>query len=232
MRRHAVAALSVVCLVAALKLAAQSPIALPYTMTTLGGTSPMAGTAGTQCPNLPAGVVSTDAFGDGCLAVNGIFGNDPFSGLVVDAFGNVFVNDDIKGALHMINPNSGIMTLVAGGGTACSSKVTHRATAASHRRERRRRQSSIHVEWASIPMEISCLPAITTTLCTSSVATLRRFAVVERLQQQRRFRFPLETWAWLQAAPVLRAPAALAAWESTIRPGSRQPLRHSADLRL
>jgi polygalacturonase/sugar lactone lactonase YvrE len=123
MRRPLVAVLSAVCLVACLSVSAQAPIALPYTMTTLGGTAPMAGVAGTQCPNLPAGVVSTDAFGDGCLAVNGIFGNDPQSGLVVDAFGSVFVNDDVKGALHMINPNSGIMTLVGGAGTACSSKV-------------------------------------------------------------------------------------------------------------
>jgi polygalacturonase/sugar lactone lactonase YvrE len=91
-------------------------------MTTIGGSSPMAATAETQCPNLPTGVVSTDAFGDGCLAVNGIFGVGAFSGLVVDPFGNVLVNDDIKGVLHLINPNSGIMTLVAGGGTACSSK--------------------------------------------------------------------------------------------------------------
>ncbi len=82
----------------------------------------MAATQGTQCPNLPTGVGSTDAFGDGCLAVNGIFGVGAFSGLVVDPVGNVLVNDDIKGALHLINPNSGIMTLVAGSGTACSSK--------------------------------------------------------------------------------------------------------------
>ena len=82
----------------------------------------MAATAGTQCPNLAAGVVSTDAFGDGCLAVNSIFGVGAYSGLVVDPYGNVLVNDDIKGVLHLINPNSGIMTLVAGGGTACTTK--------------------------------------------------------------------------------------------------------------
>jgi hypothetical protein len=94
-------------------------------MTTLGGTSPMAATAGTQCPNLPAGVLSSDALGDRCLAVNGIFDNSgsPFSGLAVDAYGNVFMNDDIKGTLHMINLNSGIMMLVAGGGTTCAGKI-------------------------------------------------------------------------------------------------------------
>ena len=123
MRRIVVAALSAVCPFLCLNLSAQSPIALPYTMTTPGGLSPMAATAGTQCPNLPAGVVSSDAFGDGCLAVNGIFGNDPQSGLAVDPYGNVIINDDIKGVVHMINPNSGIMTLVAGGGTACSAKL-------------------------------------------------------------------------------------------------------------
>ena len=123
MRRSCIALQFAVCIFAALSLSAQTPIALPYTMTTVAGSSPMAPVAGTQCPNLPAGAVSTDAFGDGCLAINGIFGNDPFSGLAVDPFGNVFLNDDLKGVLHMINPNSGIMTLAAGGATACASKL-------------------------------------------------------------------------------------------------------------
>src|SRR5580658_9002579 len=122
MRRIPFALIPFVCLLTASLCSAQAPVALPYTMTTLGGSSPMTGAAGTQCPSLPTGVVSTDALGDGCLAVNGIFGVGAFSGLAVDPFGNVLVNDDIKGVLHLINPNSGIMTLVAGGGTACSSK--------------------------------------------------------------------------------------------------------------
>jgi Glycosyl hydrolases family 28/Bacterial Ig-like domain (group 3) len=123
MRRIVVAALSAVCLFTCLNLSAQLPIALPYTISTPGGLSPMAAAAGTQCPNLPAGVLSTDAFGDGCLAVNGVFGNDPESGLAVDAYGNVFIDDDIKGVVHVINPDSGIMTAVAGTGTACSAKL-------------------------------------------------------------------------------------------------------------
>ncbi|MGB6742688.1 MAG: hypothetical protein WBE38_03440, partial [Terracidiphilus sp.] len=122
MPRLAFAIMPAVCLLAVLNAAAQAPVALPYTMTTIGGQSPMAATTGTQCPNLLTGMVSTDAFGDGCLAVNGIFGVGAFSGLAVDPFGNVLVNDDIKGALHLIDPNSGMMTLVAGGGTICSSK--------------------------------------------------------------------------------------------------------------
>ena len=123
MRHLTTALLSFVCLGSGPTLLAQTPIALPYTMTTLGGAAPMAAAAGTQCPNLPTGVVSTDAFGDGCLATNGILGNDPQSGLAVDAYGNLFISDDIKGVVHMVNPDSGIMTLVAGAGAACSSKI-------------------------------------------------------------------------------------------------------------
>jgi streptogramin lyase len=115
--------LAAVCLFAFGSAGAQTPAALPYTMTTLAGTSPMAAAAGTQCPNLPAGVVSTDAYGDGCLAVSGIFGAAGRGGVVVDSFANVFVADDVSGVIHMINPTSGIMTKVAGGGVACSGKL-------------------------------------------------------------------------------------------------------------
>src|SRR5580698_1897744 len=121
--RLAAVVLPVLCLFFPLHSRAQSPVALPYTMTTIGGLAPMPAVSGTQCPNLAAGAVSTDVYGDGCLAVNGAFGVGAFSGLAVDSFGNVFVNDDIKGALHLINPTTGIMTLVAGGNTACASKL-------------------------------------------------------------------------------------------------------------
>ncbi|MGB8844077.1 MAG: Ig-like domain repeat protein, partial [Terracidiphilus sp.] len=122
MRRAYAIAVFAVSVLLSLSLSAQAPIALPYTMTTLGGTSPMTAASGTQCPNLPTGVLSSDAYGDNCLAVNGIFGNDPYSGIVVDPFGIVFMNDDVKGVLHMINPSSGIMTAAGGTGTVCSSK--------------------------------------------------------------------------------------------------------------
>jgi sugar lactone lactonase YvrE len=102
---------------------AQTPTPLPYTMTTAAGLSPMAAASGTQCPNLPSGIKSTDAYGDGCLAGNGIFGAAGRGGVVVDSFGNVFVADDINQVIHMINPASGIMTVAAGNGTVCSAKV-------------------------------------------------------------------------------------------------------------
>jgi hypothetical protein len=119
------ATLSLLSVIFPLSAAAQTPIALPYTMTTLAGQLPMAATAGTQCPNLPAGVKSTDAYGDGCLAANGVFGAAAFGGVLVDSNGNVYVVDDTSGTpvIHKINPATGIMTLVAGGGhTACSGK--------------------------------------------------------------------------------------------------------------
>lgn len=100
--------------------AQQSPIALPYTMTTIAGASPMTPSSGTQCPNLAAGVVSTDAFGDGCLAVNGVFGAAARGGVQVDFFGNVIVADDVSSIIHVINPTTGIMKVLAGGGTVCA----------------------------------------------------------------------------------------------------------------
>ncbi len=124
MLRHITcAALSVVCLSSLPAALAQTPVALPTTMTTLGGLSPMSATAGTQCPNLPAGVVSSDVYGDGCLAVNGIFGAAGRGGVAVDSFGNVFVADDVDNVIHMINPSSGIMTKIAGAGSTCSTRI-------------------------------------------------------------------------------------------------------------
>jgi len=114
--------LPILCLFPMLNAGAQTPVALPYTMTTYAGLSPMTATAGTQCPNLPAGVVSTDKYGDGCLAQNAILGAAAYGGALVDLQGNIYIVDDINLVIHKINPATGIMTLVAGNGTACSSK--------------------------------------------------------------------------------------------------------------
>jgi len=119
----AVAILPVIFMLSLLHAGAQTPVALPYTMTTIGGLAPMAATSGTQCPNLASGVKSTDAFGDGCLAVNGIFGVAGRAGVEADSFGNVFVGDDINKVLHVINPATGIMTVAAGLGSACAAKA-------------------------------------------------------------------------------------------------------------
>jgi pectin methylesterase-like acyl-CoA thioesterase len=121
--RLAIAILPVLCLLTLVNAEAQTPVALPYTMTTIGGLAPMSASSGTQCPNLPAGVKSTDAYGDGCLAVNGVFGAGGRGGVQVDSFGNIFVADDVNKVAHMINPTTGIMTLLAGGGSVCAGRV-------------------------------------------------------------------------------------------------------------
>ena len=115
-----VATLSLLSVIFPLSASAQTPVALPYTMTTLAGQSPMTAAAGTQCPNLPAGVKSADAYGDGCFAVNGIFGSVVYGGTLVDSNGMIYVVDDAKFVIHKINPATGIMTLVAGNNTVCS----------------------------------------------------------------------------------------------------------------
>ena len=121
--RLAATFLPMLCLLSLQNAAAQTPIALPYTMTTIAGQSSMTATKGTQCPGLPTGVVSTDAYGDGCLAVNGIFGAAPYGGVVVDSNGMIYVVDDTKDVIHKINPATGIMTLVAGGNTVCGAAL-------------------------------------------------------------------------------------------------------------
>src|SRR5260370_35132216 len=129
--RSAVALLPVLCVFSFLSAGAQqAPIALPYTMTTIAGTSPMTAASGTQCPNLLTGVKSTDVYGDGCLAVNGIFGAAARGGVQVDSFGNVFVADDVDSIIHVINPTSGILSALAGGGSVCAAATGAGATGA------------------------------------------------------------------------------------------------------
>ncbi len=119
--RLAIVLLPVLCLLSLLSAGAQAPVALPFTITTLTGTgSTLITAAGAQCPNMGASFKSTTKYGDGCLAVNASLGASERGGVAVDAFGNVFVNDDIGGVLHMINPSSGIMTAIAGGNTNCA----------------------------------------------------------------------------------------------------------------
>jgi hypothetical protein len=103
---------------------AQTPVALPYTMTTLaGGLVPTTYTAGsTLCPGSTT-VKSMTAYGDGCAAVAGSFGAGGRGGVVVDQFNNVIVADDKSFVVHRIDQNTGIMSVVAGAGTVCSGKI-------------------------------------------------------------------------------------------------------------
>jgi hypothetical protein len=72
-------------------------------------------------------LTATDALGDGCLATSAYF-NTPASGdlrggVATDPAGNIYVMDTGDSAVRMINARSGIITLVAGLGTACSTKT-------------------------------------------------------------------------------------------------------------
>ena len=119
-------ALSIVLLVSmGAWAAAQTPVALPYTMTTIaGGLAPASSyAAGKTCPGLTT--TMTSAYGDGCPAVSGLFGAAGRGGVAVDQSGNVFVGDDVNTSIHQIDQNTGLMTLVAGLGTACAGKTDY-----------------------------------------------------------------------------------------------------------
>jgi hypothetical protein len=64
-----------------------------------------------------------DAYGDGCFAVNGIFGSGGRGGVQIDSFGNVFVSNDVKAIIHVIDPTTRIMSVLAGGGTVCGGNL-------------------------------------------------------------------------------------------------------------
>ena len=98
--------------------------ALPYTMSTVGGgLVPTTYTPNTTlCPGSST-VKSMTAYGDGCAAIAGNFGAAGRGGVVVDSYGNIFVADDINKIAHMIDANTGIMSVLAGGGTTCAGKI-------------------------------------------------------------------------------------------------------------
>jgi polygalacturonase len=103
---------------------AQGPTAQPYTMTTAaGGLVPTTYTAGTTlCPGSTT-VKTTTAYGDGCAAIAATFGAAGRGGVAVDSFGNVFVADDVNKIAHTIDAETGLISVLAGGGTACTAKV-------------------------------------------------------------------------------------------------------------
>ncbi|SEF60312.1 Pectinesterase [Bryocella elongata] len=101
--------------------AQQAPIALPNTITSLaGGATGVA--SGSACVT-DSSLTALDAFGDGCPGASAVFSSDLRGGVAVDPFGNVWVADSSNSAIRKIDARSGIITLAAGKGTACSSKT-------------------------------------------------------------------------------------------------------------
>ncbi len=129
LRRICLAAevISVFCVFSPLVAGAQqAPIALPNTVSTAGGGAASALTLGAAC-SAGSSLTATDTLGDGCLATSAYFNTtasgDLRGGVATDPAGNIYVMDSEDAAVRMINARSGIITLVAGLGTACSSKT-------------------------------------------------------------------------------------------------------------
>ena len=112
--------------------AQQAPIALPNTVSLLGR----------GCVGFDAGrrvqrrqLADGNAYArDGCLATSAYFNTtasgDLRGGVATDPAGNIYVMDSEDAAVRMINARSGIITLVAGLGTACNSRPTAMVTIA------------------------------------------------------------------------------------------------------
>ena len=63
---------------------------------------------------------ATDAIGDGCAATQATFSSP--SGLAADAYGSIYVADTGNNLIRQIS-NTGFITVLAGGGTVCSTAV-------------------------------------------------------------------------------------------------------------
>lgn len=102
-----------------------APQLLPYTVKLIAGGGTKTIAAGATCP--VSGFTSTDAYGDGCLATEIEIGNTASGGTtpgargaVVDSKGNVFFTDYSNGLVRRVDAITGIVTAVAGGGTAAA----------------------------------------------------------------------------------------------------------------
>jgi hypothetical protein len=97
-----------------------APQLLPYTSKLIAGGGSTTATKGSVCSRAgatPSGYTSYDAYGDGCLATEIAVANP--RGAVADASGAVYYTDynsSNVGLVHRIDPVTGIVTAVAGGG--------------------------------------------------------------------------------------------------------------------
>ncbi len=96
-----------------------SPIALPYTITTIAGGA-TASNANTACAG------STDSFGDGCQATAiAISAANDLRAVAADPFGNIYFSDKVAKLVRRIAPN-GVVSNFAGkvSGTTCVPTAT------------------------------------------------------------------------------------------------------------
>ncbi|HEY5331219.1 MAG TPA: pectinesterase family protein [Acidobacteriaceae bacterium] len=100
---------------------AQQP--LPYTITTVAGgvATVAAGTATAPVACAPGSPYNSyDAFGDGCPGLLARFSADLRGGIASDGQGNIYIADTSNSLVRKYDPKTGIVSRVAGGGTACT----------------------------------------------------------------------------------------------------------------
>jgi len=110
-------------LMMASSLHAQAPIALPNTISTFagGGGGTTSTSKGVACVT-GSSYTTTDAFGDGCPATQGILNStDIRGGVVVDGAGNVYIADSSNSIVRRVDGKTGIINRFVGGGVACGS---------------------------------------------------------------------------------------------------------------
>ncbi|HEY4358479.1 MAG TPA: Ig-like domain repeat protein [Acidobacteriaceae bacterium] len=96
-----------------------APQLVPYTARLIAGTGTAAIASGGTCP--VSGNISTDPFGDGCLATEVQLGTSSTGGpryAVADKNGNIFFGDFANGLVRRVDVQTGIITAVAGGATS------------------------------------------------------------------------------------------------------------------
>jgi Bacterial Ig-like domain (group 3) len=96
------------------------PQLLPYAMTLVaGGGTTATFTPGATCPS---GKTAKDKFGDGCLATE-VQLDDPRY-VTEDSQGNFFISDTKNAIIRRVDGSTGVITLIAGGGTSGSGSST------------------------------------------------------------------------------------------------------------
>lgn len=112
--RYALIAAATILFLSASAWGQAAPSLIPYTVSIFAGGGPTATyAAGSLCP--VSGNVELDKYGDGCLATELVLKTPRY--VTQDAYGNYFFSDMASYLIRRIDGVTGVVTLVAGGGT-------------------------------------------------------------------------------------------------------------------
>jgi streptogramin lyase len=98
-----------------------APTLLPYTVTAIAGGATATPGVGAACP--VSGFKSTSAYGDGCIATE-LKLSSPRYAIVDKNTGAIFFSDYGNGVIRRIDPLTGVVTTIAGGGAALTTGAT------------------------------------------------------------------------------------------------------------